>query len=249
MELLNQKIFILGDSFAEIDQEYDYLWQLKLAEDLKRDLVNVAANGASSGWLLLKLMEIDKHINPDDLLVLIIPYWERVCIWPQSPDLTSLISVDQIYSNKRITKKWEKYSKNEIDAFVKYFLYLKNDEIISSLQYALQNWVNSIGSRLIKKPLLIYGHQQNIEKIYLNNCNYAQGELITASISEFQSLEIWDKICSAAPFVDPRICHFSKQNHLVLKNKILDYFSKDIIPDLQVGFESAIITDLDSYQR
>jgi hypothetical protein len=245
----NKKLIVLGDSFAYFDHDCDYLWQRSVAFQLKRDLINVAANGASANWLISKLMQIENDISPDDLIILVVPYWERVCIWPNSPDLTSLISFDQIGKNERADQKWKSYSTREKAAFESYFLYLKNNDFVISQYAALLHWINSIGSRLRENPLIIFGFESKYSTLYLNNCNIAQGCLFEVGINEFKSIKTWDKLIENAPFTDPRIGHLSKVNHEILAEKLKKYYLQGIIPDLSSGFQKFFIEDSDQFYK
>lgn len=233
----NRKLIILGDSFGFLDLKHQYLWQLSVASTLKRDLVNIAANGASCNWLLSKLLHAEDGINEDDLLILIVPYWERMCIWPQSPDLTSLACLDSLGKHELSNAKWEPYTKKEREAFESYFLYLKNDNFILSLYAALLHWVNSIGSRLKQKPLILFGFAPEYSTIHLNNCDIAPGFLFDVCINEFKSIDLWYKIIENTPFIDPRIGHLSECNHKILSEKLIAYYTNGTVPDLTTGFQ------------
>lgn len=237
----NKKLIILGDSFGFVDPTYDYLWQLSVASNLKRDLVSIAANGAASNWLLSKLLYAEAGINEDDLLVLVVPYWERLCIWPQSPDLTSLACLDSLGKHELSDAKWKPYTKKEQQAFESYFLYLKNDEFTRSLYAALMHWVNSIGSRLKQKPLILFGFKSEYSTIQLNNCDIASGCLFDVCINEFKSIDTWYNIIENTPFVDPRINHLSECNHKVLAEKLIEYYTTGTVPNLTQGFHQFFI--------
>jgi hypothetical protein len=236
IETDNKKIIILGDSFGFVDPKHEYLWQLSVASTLKRDLVSIAENGASSNWLLSKVLYVESEINEDDLVILIVPYWERMCIWPQSPDLTSLACLDSLGKHELSNAKWEPYTKQERQAFESYFLYLKNDEFIRSIYVALMHWINSIGSRLKHKPLILFGFESEYSTTLLNNCNVASGCLFDIAIKEFKSIDIWNQIIENTPFVDPRINHLSERNHTILAEKLIEYYTHGTVPDLTHGF-------------
>jgi len=237
----NKKLIILGDSFAYFDHTCDYIWQRSVASELKRDLVNIAANGASANWLISKLMLIDNDISTDDLLILIVPYWERVCIWPQSPDLTSLASLDSLGKHELSNAKWKPYTKKQQQAFESYFLYLKNDEFTLGVYAALLHWINSIGSKLKQKPLIIFGFESNYSTQQLNNCDIAHGCLFDVGIDEFKSIDIWNTLIENTPFLDTRIGHLSECNHKILAEKLIEYYTKGTVPDLTTGFQQFFI--------
>lgn len=237
----NKKLIILGDSFGFVDPKINYLWQLSVASELKRDLVSIAENGASCNWLLSKLLYAESEINKNDLIVLIVPYWERMCIWPQSPDLTSLACLDSLGKHELSDAKWKPYTKKERQAFESYFLYLKNDNFILSLYAALMHWINSIGSRLEQKPLILFGFKPEYSTVHLNNCDVAPGFLFDVCINEFKSIDTWHQIIENTPFVDSRIGHLSECNHKILAEKLIEYYTNGTVPDLTTGFQQFFI--------
>jgi hypothetical protein len=237
----NKKLIILGDSFGFVDLKCEYLWQLSVASELKRDLVSIAANGAACNWLISKLLYAESGINDDDLVVLIVPYWERICIWPQSPDLTSLACLDSLGKHELSNAKWKPHTKTEQQAFESYFLHLKNDNFILSLYAALMHWINSIGSRLKQKPLILFGFESEYSTVHLNNCDIATGSLFDVCIKEFKSIDTWYDIIENTPFVDLRICHLSECNHRILAQKLIEYYTSGTVPDLTQGFQQFFI--------
>lgn len=244
MNTENRKIFVFGDSFAEINENDDFFWQLSASQDLERDLINVATNGAASNWIISKLQEIETYIEEDDYLILIIPYWERICIFTEHPDLTSLISFNNL-SAPHVKEKWKNYNQQQIEAFKSYFMYLKDDSLTKSVSSSLVHWINSIGSRLKTKPLIIDSHNSlTVDKTLLNNCSVANGNLFDVCVGEFKDIRTWEKLISAAPFVDFRTGHMTKINHEIMSKKIIDYFKHDTLPDLEKGFYSNFIDDI-----
>ena len=252
MENKNQKIIVLGDSFAEINPNIDYLWQNILSKKLELDLVNIAQNGASSEWMMLKIAEyIEHNLEPDDLLILILPYWERVCIWPDHPDLNSIFPIESVKKDwvesiddlpEILSEKLKHYSVEERRAFQYYFHYLKNEDLILTRTLALLNWFNNLSCKLKNKPLIFDSHKF-VENFHANlhHCSVANGSLFEICENEFQSKELFEEYTNKGPFNDFRIGHMSPCNHEVLANKILDYFSNNDIPDLTSGFHEKIV--------
>lgn len=247
-----QKIIILGDSFAEIRPDLDYLWQHQLTKIFKTDLINIAHNGASSEWMMLKIAEyLEPNLEPDDLLVVIVPFWERVCFWPEHPDLNALFPLESIHSDwatepnelpPLISKKLSYYTLEQRLAFEAYFKHLKNNDLILIKTAAMLNWINNISSRLNTKPLIMDSHKfvENYP-INLNKCTVAKGSLFPICEKEFSSKKVFKEYTNSGPFNDFRTGHFSECNHNVLADKISNYFVKNETPDLTTGFYEKII--------
>jgi len=243
METENKRLIVIGDSFAALS-ELEYLWQLHVAKALKRDLINVATNGAAPNWLILKLAEIQSDIRKDDLIVFVNPYWERHCVLPDSPDLTSSISFTG--ESEIIKSKWEPYDKNTQNAFRSYFTYLDNDDLKLANSIALVNFINSIGSKLTTNPLILRANcAPALDDAHLyNNCSVADGDLFDICVGEFKNIDTWLKLIKNPPFVDFRTGHLSEPNHKILAEKIVNYFISNKPVDLGEGFVLGFIDDI-----
>lgn len=249
---MDKKIIVLGDSFAEIKPELNYLWQYQISKKLKRDLVNIAHNGASSEWMMLKISEyLEPNLNKDDLLIVIVPFWERVCFWPDNPDFNANFPLESMNKNwpestdnipDFIARRLNQYSYDEKLAFQSYFRYLKDDRLVLIKTEAMINWVNNIAQKLKKKPLILDSHRfiENYS-INLNNCTVAKGSLFPICEKEFLSKKQFNEYTDNGPFHDFRTGHFSECNHTVLADKIADYFLNEEIPDLNKDFYEKII--------
>lgn len=252
----SKKIVILGDSFAEIDVNLKYLWQNIIREKLQRDIVNVAANGASSEWMMFKLFKyIQPNLQYHDFFIVIIPYFDRVCIWPEYPDLNSIFPIQTV--NKHwlnnletlppiLFNKLKDFSLKELTAFQYYFHYLHNTEFSIIKTLAFLNWINNISHTLEYKPLIIDSH--NFIKNYtinLNNCTVAKGNLFSICENEYESKDLFYKLTNHGPFSDFRIGHMSECNHKIFATKILNYFNENIIPDLTTDFYTGFINEQD----
>lgn len=256
----NQKIIILGDSFAELRPDKDYLWQYLLANTFAKDLVNIAKNGASSEWMMLKIAEyLEPNLESSDFLVVIVPFWERVCIWPDHPDLNALFpleSADKDWVTNLdnlplfISEKLKCYSLEERQAFQQYFQYLKNDELLMTKTAAMLNWINNISYKLNTKPLIIDSHRfvENYS-INLSNCSVANGSLFPICEKEFISAKVFEQYTNSGPFNDFRTGHLSECNHKILAEKISTYFLHNEIPDLTMGFHEKIIDGSDTEKK
>lgn len=246
------KIIVLGDSFAELRPDQDYLWQKQLTKKFKKDLVNIAHNGASSEWMMLKISEyLEANLEQDDFLIVIVPFWERVCIWPEHPDFNANFPLEATHSDWTncvdelppfISERMKTHSLEERKAFESYFKYLKNDQLVLTKTAAMLNWVNNISYNLDKKPLILDSHRF-IEHypVNLNNCTVAKGNLFSICAKEFESEKAFKEYTNSGPFNDFRTGHFSECNHSVMTDKIYDYFTNGITPDLSKDFFEKII--------
>lgn len=238
------RLWVLGDSFAEIRPGFDYAWQEKVSYNLGVELINVARNGASSEWLSLHFANnVLKDIKHDDILILLVPLWSRVCIWPERPEFSGLLCMDLIGKDPLVDKGWAPYSKEEREAFKSYFMYLERKELTELKTLSLLNWVNNFADCFKVKPLIIETRSQNMidYSVNLNKCSLAQGNLLDVSVNEFLNYETWNNQTKKGLFHDLRLSHLSKENHLVLAEKITKYFTTGHTVDLQTEFKSAFL--------
>lgn len=237
------RVWILGDSFAETVPEKDYLWTIQLGQLMKKDVSVISANGAAGEWLMFKWNQlVVDDIKFDDFLVIIVPFWDRVCIWPEKPQLSKpLTLIDPRNSNDPL---WSDISYEERKAFRDYFLYLENQNLIELRTKSWLNWVNNSAEKLEIKPLIInVDNKKLVDDFSLRHCAVANGFLETVCENEFTSIEIWRRLTEKALFCDFRIGHISESNHKILAEKIFRYFSHGVIPDLTSGFEANFIDD------
>ena len=230
------KVWIFGDSFAEIRQGIEHQWQARLAKHLQCEVANVFSNGASSEYLSLKISEFYKDFKKNDHVIVFIPYWDRQCFFPKDPDLTHIYTLDKYGIDKHVTEKWNNYSKEQRNAFRDYFLYLHNEDLVKLKTASLYAWINNISDLTQQKPLIINTRDQKFSK---PEGNYVEaiGTLYDVSVNEWKDLQLWKKITEKGLFDDQRISHLTPFNHGILSNKILDYIRNGDKVDLTTGFK------------
>jgi hypothetical protein len=94
---------------------------------------------------------------------------------------------------------------------------------------------------LDNKPLIINTREQVYPESILYNCDVALGDLMKVSTSEFESKTIWDEMTKHGLFKDPRCSHLTKENHLILANKIIEYILQGKLPNLTTDFKHGFL--------
>jgi hypothetical protein len=240
------KLWIFGDSYSDIDDNYgETQWPLLLAKYLNVDIHNVSENGASCAWLLLKWHTLIRNFNPDDKIILLVPFSGRSLVFKNDPGLSSITCLESLGKEKRVDNKWKLYNKNQIDAFKKYFTYLYDTDINLSIAFGLLNTINNCADMFNTPPLIINTHEEILPNGLLYNCRLANGSTLNINVEEFESPRLWNDIASSGMFLDPRVCHMSSSNHIIFAEKLRDYFLKDITPDLTTGFHKKILSKKD----
>jgi hypothetical protein len=236
------RLIVLGDSFAEMSLEFPHdPWQLTVSKHFKKELINIAANGASCEWLTFQWSKISQELNRDDIVIVLIPFWYRVCVWPNKPNFTHLSAMDQLGKDRVVDQQWSDISQQEREAFKNYFLHLMSDELTELKMFNLLNYVNNYAHYLDNKPLIINTREQVYPKSILYNCDVALGDLMKVSTSEFESKTIWDEMTKHGLFKDPRCSHLTKENHLILANKIIEYILQGKLPNLTTDFKHGFL--------
>lgn len=231
------KLFVFGDSFAGLSEEqYNWSWQIDLAKRLKLDLYNISHNGASAEWLTLKIIEFYDKIEKDDIVIALLPFWNRVCIWPEDPDFT------HVYQYREDDERWMKKTDSEIQAYKDYFYFLYNKDLTMAKMYSYCAWIDKLSYRLTNKPLIMFTREfQEFKNLPIENCVQAKGNLFAKSILEFENEKIWNDLTKDGGFTDFRLSHLSKPNHKILADKIYNYYSNNDVVDLNKGFNTGFL--------
>ena len=226
-------IWIFGDSFAELNADYDNEWQIQLSKHFKSTLYNVAHNGASSEWITLQLSKYWNDISKEDIVIVLVPYWDRQCIFIDDPDFNHLVTISK---DAKKDDRWKKYTKEQQEAFTQYFMYLHNESIVRTKTTTLYSWINNLKTDI--KPLVLETRNQEISNPFENIYATSHGYLMDVSIAEWANPDDWYSMTNKALYDDPRMSHMHQKNHNVLAEKIIKHFEQNESIDLTNGFHS-----------
>jgi hypothetical protein len=235
-------LWIFGDSFAEMQSpgQTGPEWQLQIVNHFKCDLYNIARKGSSSEWITLQLSKYWKDISKEDIVIVLVPYWDRQCIFIDDPDFNHLPTIENCNKDQKIKDRWSKYSKSQQEAFTKYFMYLHNEELVKLKTKSLYAWINNL--KLDIQPLVLETRSELTNNYFVNdNYNTATGNLMDVSLAEWKDINDWYTMTKHSLFSDSRISHLTKQNHIVLANKIIKYIESNTVPDLQTDFHTTFL--------
>ena len=236
------RIWIFGDSFAEIRDGVDHQWQVIISKYFDCEILNVASNGASSEWLTLKISEHWNKLEKNDIVIFFVPYWDRQCFFPDDPDLTHILTLDGYDKDEAITNKWNRYTKLQRQAFRDYFLHLHDENLVKLKTKSLYSWINNIHTKTKKLPLVIDTRHNNfvVPDGYYNK---AIGTLFDVSVNEWKNKKTWEDITKNGLFDDNRISHLTPNNHKILADKIIDFIENDITVDLTTQFRQSFFNN------
>lgn len=238
------KLWVFGDSFAEMYENSikEYAWQIQISKALKCDVINIAHNGASSEWLILQLSKYWNEITSNDIVIVLIPYWDRQCIFPEDPDFSHLYAVQNYGTDPHITKRWNKYGKEAKISFEQYFMNLYNEDLVKITTQSLYAWIGHLTTVLDIPPLVLETRNQIVDNYFKNSCSIVHGNLFDISMHEWEDQKDWIKLTKKALYKDFRLSHLSEQNHNVLANKIVNHFKHNNQIDLTTGFYKSILS-------
>lgn len=240
------RIWIFGDSFSELHPDRPQVqWQLLLSKSLQADIFNVAHNGTSSEWLICKIIDYWNNFRESDLVIIVVPYWNRECIFVDDPDFSQLYNVSDFESSdEKIKNRWKKYSREKKDAFKNYFLHLHDENLVKAKTSSLYAWAELISMRITTPVLIIETRDQAVIRPTLKKSVVAQGNLMDVNCNEWIKIDFWYEVCKQPYFSDQRISHLSERNHLILAEKIEDYFRYQKVPDLTSGFHKNFLNKI-----
>lgn len=231
---MTNKLWVFGDSFAEVSNNFES-WQLRIANNLKLDLMNVSINGCSADWLMFKWNELHQQISENDRIIIVVPFPDRVCFWPERPSVSGIASLSSS------PEKLKGISEQSKLAIKMYFAHLHDTAFSQVRINSWLQWVELFAhTTLVHKPVVM--HSTNLStNLKMQYCEVANGNILDASINEFSDNSTWIKISSSGAWLDPRTGHLSTQNHKVLADKILNYWCDFTPIDLTLGWHTAII--------
>jgi hypothetical protein len=222
-------LWTFGDSFSlpryHINQgkDIDYpLWLEIIGSNLNEEkYFNAAEWGVSNEYILDSFQQQYSNISKDDYVIVQLTSSYRQWFFPDKPDLGNyyINNIDRYISN------------DEYNAVKHYISYLRNEQVDQIRYKSIEYCLKYIAIKSSFKMLILPGFDpvDDINGTLLNVCD-----------SEFvdkQARDTWYKKHGS----DPRANHMSPDNHIVLADKISNYFRHGIIPDLSQGFAKGIL--------
>ena len=220
--------YSISSSFKHKDLwDYDKNWIDVVAENLnidKNNINNCSQFGISNDVIFYSLLQNFSKISEGDLVIIQTTSSARKRFFPEDPALSN-------FTNMRKGAR----SKEQETALKHYITYLQNDQLdsiqLTAYIYAIMYMRQGAPS---SKFLFLPGFGTAPE---------ATGNL-TENVcdNEFSSPDVINKFYLKLGW-DPRLNHMSMENHLVLADKVTDYFKNGTALDLTTGFKSNIFRE------
>jgi hypothetical protein len=217
-------LWTFGDSFSlprdhiNNGEGIDHpLWLEMVGSNLNEErYFNAAEWGVSNEYILDTFYQQYPNINKDDYVIIQLTSAYRQWFFLDKPDLGNyyINNIDKHISN------------DEHTALKHYIEHLRNEKADQIRYKSAEYCLKYIAIKSPFKMLILPGFDpvDNINGTLLNVCD---GEFISD-----QTRDAWYKKHGA----DPRANHMSPKNHVILSNKVTEYFKCGIIPDLSRGF-------------
>lgn len=227
---MKKTLWLYGDSFTEIKKRsipYDP-WYKILAEKLGVDrIINRGESGIANTRIAdLFWNDINSH-QPEDFVLSQLTESSRIWFFEDRPDLSN-------WQNMRLFFNIiSKEQKNAVEQYLKYLDNAKRDYAIDrSIGFSLMT-ASRASSRVFSAFDEIPGQR---------------GTLLEVSVKEFpgdtyqEQFEILGKLSQQEGYGDYRFNHLSKENHIILADKLYKWFTLDNeLLDFNTDFKEKII--------
>ena len=216
-------VWFFGDSYCiestaqdDTHWKYEHNWMDLVAQGLGADeTIPISQFGVSNDWIFKFFLENTSKFKPGDSVVVQLTSAGRKWFLPNEPQKSNLF-----YS-----QGWTEKVSNAID---QYREHLHNDQL-DNIQYTSYVYAIMFMTHSIKDVnFLILPGFDSVPGVTGN---------LTSDICNFELGNGQKKFFDKHNGFDPRLNHMSMENHIVLADKIVDYFKNDTMLDLTTGFK------------
>jgi hypothetical protein len=220
------KLWTFGDSFID-STVYTNNWVVQIANELNLKHCSFGTNGSSLDHMysMINSKLIGAHEN--DVVIIALTEFSRTWLIKNRPELSSLVMICQKNNDTELVQFAEKYFVDHINEDLRH-LYLK---------YFL-TWLNLFSTRLKTKPIVFSSFKSTYDVVandimpYVDNCGLTivnGGLWESVSLKEMSTNYIFGSN-------DMRYNHMTYENHVVLKNKVVDLIKNNTQIDISTGF-------------
>lgn len=239
-------IWLFGDSFASMNWKSikdDQSWPELLAQNLNQIVRILGKNAAGPEHMFYMFNQYYEHFKPNDILIICFSSPLRKWYFFDRPNIANMNGVNRIRNRLSEKEINPKLSNDEGKAIEMHSLYLQNPATLdTSSQFFLRILDNLSKDNNIKTIVMSYDNYLKSKWIeQYNNCYFASGYLLEASIQEFCD-QRYEKMYHIL-VNDVRAGHFSYRNHKILANLLLTYITSNIHFDLNKDLLKQFITD------
>lgn len=222
-------LWVFGDSFS-VPREYmklptHPLWTELVTEGLKEPEIRYCSQwGVSNEWIINELMTKQSQFEVGDKVILQLTSPDRQWFFEDNPSIGNFFIEDLDHFGN--------ISKAQTGAIKSYITHLNSDHLTRIRSSLYHLGVERITQILNWVQILVLPGWTDISGVNGKLMDICNGEFETdqARVNWYDHHKI-----------DPRPNHMSKNNHRILSNKIVSYFTTGQPIDLQTGFEKGFI--------
>ncbi len=236
-------LWILGDSFcvdSELINPAPVIWQWHrvLTNNLKIKNIKVIAEfGSSNEYIIMCLINVMKEAKENDIIIVQTTESHRYWFLEKHPwysNIYGMIDKDKTFNGL--------INKNEVKAVELYYKHIQNEEkdkLRLDSYYALLNEFNKNLAKRNIKMYVLPGFQ--MPHYFTINGYNVKGTLNDISVSEFTSDKEGEEWFIKNQEPDRRLNHMTKDNHIILADKLYETikYKKDL--DLTSGFRQRFL--------
>ena len=226
-------LYIFGDSFAEYEDNIDWLWTDLVAATLGHDRTNFSRGGSGLEYTFEQFEQCRASITQDDLVIICLTEATRVYFFKDFPVISAAESIHHVDPLVRST-----ITKDQLLAIKYYQTYFEHIHM-HKMKFHLLNFLhsaNALAAELKIKIIIIDAVlQDTIDCNRYKNLIIANGSLFNVSNNE---------VPVKFRRNDKRPNHLCRSNHAILAKKVVDTITTNVALDLTLGFNEKIIKEL-----
>jgi len=227
----NRQLYIFGDSFSlcdEPDNNVDF-WPRILSKSLGLSKFNINAQmGISNEVISFNLIGKLDQITPNDYIIVQTTACNRKWFFFDKPWLCNYQFINDI--DTQLTPL-------QYNAIKSHIAHLENYTASAIRFHHFLGWLHFLSLSRKLNILILPGFESDGYQV--SGRYEVKGSLYDVSVNEFENDLDSTMFYKKYP-VDPRAAHLSKDNNVILANKIYNSFTKGAVLDLTSGFKEKI---------
>lgn len=220
-------LWIFGDSFSVRHRTEDNthpIWFDILADNLGINDEKIYSEwGVSNEFIFGQFLYQVDNFRERDVIIIQLTEWTRQWFFPDMPNIANIHNIKNMDKN---------LSKERFNAIKQYITHLNFDSVNELRYIMLLHALKNISNMMDKYNILVLPGFHEISGV--------KGTLLEVCEKEFISKDSADRWYKTHG-IDPRTCHLSEPNHIILAEKITNCFLKGEPVDLTTGFKEGFL--------
>jgi hypothetical protein len=234
---MTRKLYIIGNSFSQRNDGYGSVpdheaWYSLVAKEFSSEQINISYPSASIGAIALEFEKIRDQLCHNDMLIIFLAVPDLKFFFADRPSVSAgrcLPFNDCLEEEKTAIEYYEKY--------------LDNREVHRMMTINFLHNLNEVTQRLNLKTIVLRTYKDDHTDKDLTNERYpnliiSKENLWSTSLREFANQQLYRciKVKTFTWMIDFRTNHFTRENHRVLADKLINSIKDGAPLDLTTGF-------------